>query len=319
VLRVVGMSTALDWLAYAGFRLALLPFQLSSIRVARRLGALLGLFIYRVAPVRKQLVTQNIDWFFPDWEPARRRRLVREAYKNVGIAIADFAIGSRFRPENVDQYITLEGAEHYAAAHARGGQVILFGAHQAMWEWAQCVRHWCHGDAVYCVGKRIHNRFIDAYVKRKRSLFGVEMINHRGAIASLTARAASDPTANYAFFVDQRGSNSHGVWIEVAGRAVSAMPGAAIMALRGTLPLIPSQFIRTDSGMILRFHPPIFFEATGDEARDIQRLTQLTNDHVTRWIREQPESYFWLHNRFNVHAKERDAAAAFASTIPTSS
>jgi len=309
------MSIVTEWLAYAGLRVALLPFQLSSIRVARQLGAGLGLFVYWVAPVRKALVARNIDCFFPDWDPARRQQLVRDAYRNLGIAIADFAVGCRFRPENVDAFITLEGSEHYAAAHAHGGQVILFGAHQAMWEWAQCVRHWCGGDAVYCIGKRIHNRFVDAYVQRKRNVFGVEMISHRGAIASLTALGTSDPTANYAFFVDQRGSKGNGVWIEVAGRPVAAMPGAAIMALRGKIPLIPSQFIRTESGMTLRFHPPIFFAATGDDATDIQRLTQLTSDHVTRWIREQPESYFWLHNRFNVHPAEQEAADAFAWTI----
>ena len=309
------MSTVIDWLAYAVFRVALLPFQLSSIRGARKLGAALGLLAYWVAPVRKQLVARNIECFFPDWEPARRRQLVRDAYRNLGIAVADFAVGSRFRPENVDEFITLEGGEHYRAAHARGGQVILFGAHQAMWEWAQCVRHWCDGDAVYCIGKPLHNRFVDDYVKRKRSVFGVEMISHRGAIASLTTLGESDATANYAFFVDQRGSRGKGVWIEVAGRAVSAMPGTAIMALRGKLPIIPSQFIRTDFGMILRFHAPIFYEATGDEAADIQRLTQLISDHVTGWIREHPETYFWLHDRFKVHPAERGAAEAFARTI----
>jgi KDO2-lipid IV(A) lauroyltransferase len=309
------MSTAADWLAYAGFRLALLPFQLSSIRVARKIGAGLGLIAYRVAPVRKKLVTRNIGYFFPDWDPARRRRLVREAYRNLGLALADFAVGSRFRPENVDAFIKLEGAEHYEAAHAGGGQVILFGAHQAMWEWAQCVRHWCHGDAVYCIGKRIHNRFVDDYVKRKRSVFGVEMISNRGAIASLAELGKRDPTANFAFFVDQRGSDGKGVWIEVAGRPVAAMPGPAIMALRGGLPLLPSQFVRTDYGMILRFHAPIRYEPTGDEAADIQRIMQLVNDHVTSWIREHPESYFWMHNRFNVHAAEREANEAFARSI----
>lgn len=309
------MSNAADWLAYAGFRLALLPFQLSSIRFARRLGAALGLVAYRVAPVRKQLVVQNIRRFFPDWQRPRRERLVRDAYKNLGIALADFAVGSRFRPENVDQFIRIEGREHYRAAHAQGGQVVLFGAHQAMWEWAQCVRQWCDGDAVYCIGKRIHNRFIDDYVKRKRSVFGVEMISNRGAIASLAALGKGDPTANFAFFVDQRGSEGKGVWIEVAGCPVSAMPGPAIMALRGKLPLLPSQFIRTDFGMILRFHAPIVYAATGDDDVDIQRLTQLINDRATGWIREQPESYFWLHDRFKVHPVEQAATDAFARTI----
>lgn len=314
-MREALMSTVTDWLAYAGFRVALLPFQLSSIRFARNLGAALGLLAYRLAPIRKKLVARNIGWFFPDWDPARRDRLVRAAYRNLGLALADFAVGSRFRPENIDEFIKLEGGEYYASAHAHGGQVILFGAHQAMWEWAQCVRHWCHGDAVYCIGKRIHNRFIDDYVKRKRSVFGVEMISNRGAIAALAALGKSEPRANFAFFVDQRGSKGKGVWIEVAGRPVAAMPGPAIMALRGKLPLLPSQFIRTDFGMILRFHAPIVFAPTGDEAADIQRLMQLINDHVTSWIREHPESYFWMHNRFNVHAAEQDANDAFAQTI----
>jgi KDO2-lipid IV(A) lauroyltransferase len=87
------------------------------------------------------------------------------------------------------------------------------------------------------------------------------------------------------------------------------------MALRGGLPLLPSQFVRTDYGMILRFHAPIRYEPTGDEAADIQRIMQLVNDHVTSWIREHPESYFWMHNRFNVHAAEREANEAFARSI----
>src|SRR5690606_5139897 len=146
-------------------------------------------------------------------------------------------------------------------------------------------------------------------------VFGVEMISNRGAIASLAELGRRDPTANFAFFVDQRGSQGKGVWIEVAGRPVSAMPGPAIMALRGRLPLVPSQFIRTDFGMILRFHAPIVYEPTGDEAADIQRIMQLVNDHVTSWIREHPESYFWMHNRFNVHAAEQSANEVFARSI----
>lgn len=294
-----------EWLAYVVLRVALMPFQVLPLKASRALGAALGTFAYYVAPIRKKIVIRNIDIYFgAEWDAARRTRLVKDAYRNLGLAVADFAFGSRFTPANVDQYIRHEGSEHYKAAHAAGGQVILFGAHQAMWEWAQCVRHWCGGDSVYAIGKRIHNRFIDEFVRRKRHVFGCEMISQRGAIASLTERGKSDPTANYAFFVDQRAAKGRGVWIEVAGRPVSAMPGTAIMALRGNLALIPSQFIRTNFGMILRFHAPIFYERTGDEAADIQRLTQMISDYVTKWVREQPESYFWVHDRFKLHPGE---------------
>lgn len=89
------MSNIADWLVYAGFRIALLPFQLSSIRVARKIGAALGLIAYRVAPVRKKLVARNIGYFFPDWDPARRERLVREAVSNGYHATSRFIAGRR--------------------------------------------------------------------------------------------------------------------------------------------------------------------------------------------------------------------------------
>jgi KDO2-lipid IV(A) lauroyltransferase len=306
------MALVGDFLAYLALRAALVPFQVLPIRAARALGKALGLIVYYLAPIRKAVVRRNIAAFFPEWEPARRDRLVRDAYVGLGLAAADFAVGTRFRPGNVERFIRLEGAEHYRAAHAAGGQVILFGAHQSMWEWAQCVKHWTGGDSVYAIGKRIHNRFIDAFVKRKRNVFGVEMLSQRGAIASLTARGKSDPTANYAFFVDQRAAKHKGVWVNVAGHPVAAMPGPAILALRGDLPLIPAQFIRTECGMILRFHPPLYPQRTGDEAADIQRLTQQISDHVTSWVRAYPESYFWVHDRFKLHAGEAPAPAARA-------
>lgn len=303
-------------LAYLGFRVALLPFQLLPLRASRALGGLAGWIVYTFIPIRKAIVARNVRLVFPALSPREAAKLVRAAYVNTGYSLADFAFGTRFKPENVDRYIRCEGVEHYRAAHATGKQVILYSNHQAMWEWCQCVRHWGDGESVYCIGKRIHNRYIDAFVKRKRNIFGVEMISQRGAIHSLAERGAADPTANYAFFVDQRAAKGKGVWIEVAGQPVSAMPGPAIMALRGgNLPIVPTQLVRTAFGMILRFHPPLAFTPTGDESHDIRALTQLINDQVLGWIKHQPESYFWLHNRFKIHPAEREQAEGFQQEI----
>lgn len=304
-----------ELLAYLVFRAVLFPFQVLPLTASRALGGLLGLVVYTIAPIRKAIVTRNVRFVFPELAPREVKKLVRAAYVHTGYGLADFAFGTRFHPGNVDRYIRCEGVEHYRAAHATGKQVILYSNHQAMWEWCQCVRHWGDGESVYCIGKRIHNRFIDGFVKRKRNIFGVEMISQRGAIHSLKERGAADPTANYAFFVDQRAAKGKGVWIDVAGRPVSAMPGPAIMALRGNLPIVPTQLVRTDFGMILRFNPPLDFTPSGDEAHDIQRLTQLINDQVLGWINHQPESYFWLHNRFKVHPAEREQAEEFRQGI----
>jgi KDO2-lipid IV(A) lauroyltransferase len=306
-----------EFLAYALLRAFMFPFQIVPLRVARSMGAALGLFAYYVAPIRKKIVEKNLRFFFEkEWSETQIKAGVRNAYRSFGIALAEFAFNETIDHDNVERYVKIEGFENYQAAHAMGKPVVLYGSHQAMWEWSQNMLHWAH-EPFYVVMKRIHNRYIDQYSIERRSVFGAKMLSQRGAIAALSDKSIKAPV-NLAFFVDQRAAKGKGVFIEVAGQPVSAMVGPALMALRGDLPVAPVEMIRTDFGLIIRYHPVIDFTPTGDQAVDLQRLTQLINDRVTEWIRRNPADYFWLHDRFKIHPSEKDAAEAFRRTIATS-
>jgi Kdo2-lipid IVA lauroyltransferase/acyltransferase len=295
----------LEYLAYAILRLALLPFRLVPLAVARLMGRGLGLAFCYLLPIRKNIVRGNLQIYHPEWDRQRLARGVREAYMGLGMAVAEFGWADKLTTANVADFVTLEGLEHYEAAHRTGRAVILYGGHQGMWEWAVSFPFFT-GRPFLVVMKRIHNRYIDAYVTRRRAKFGVTAVSQRGAIKALADKGRED--VDYGVFVDQRAANGKGVWIDVCGRAVAAMPGTAILAVRGGLPVMPIRIMRNPKGMTFRFHPVLDFVATGDEALDVQRLTQAINDPLTRWIGEQPAHYFWLHNRFKIHPAERSAA-----------
>ena len=306
-----------EYLSYQLFRLAILPFRFGSVRWARALGRALGLFAYHVIPIRKRVVEKNLRHFFGDeWDDERLKAGVRDAYVGLGLAIGEFAFGERLNPGNIEDYVQLEGLEHYEKAHRSGRAVILYGGHQAMWEWAVSFPHFLQRP-FHVVMKRIHNDYLDAHIKRRRGKFGVTAISQRGAVRELKELAEAD--VDYGIFVDQRAARGKGVWINVRGNPVSAMPGAAILALRGDLALIPIRVLRTERGITFRFHEPLDYTPCGDFEKDVQMLTQLINDPITRWVAEKPADYFWLHDRFKIHADEEDMAANFArSTTPVS-
>lgn len=300
-----------EYLGYLGMRLIMLPFQMATLGWARFLGASLGLFAYYVFPLRKSTVRKNLTVFFGDkWDEKRMRRGVREAYRGFGIAIAEFAYSQRINKQNVEHYIKLEQIENYRLAHASGRPVIFYGAHQAMWEWSQYILHYFGADPFFVIMKRIHNRYLNAYLEKRRHSFGAQMLSQRGAVAALDAQKETK-NANFGFFVDQRAAANKGVWIDVCGHPFSAMPGPAILAVReGGLPILPIKTMRTADGLSFRCEAPIEYALSGNKEKDVQHVTQLIQDRVTSWILEAPESYFWFHNRFKGKPAELAPAAA---------
>ncbi len=302
-----------DRLWFPLVRLIMLPFRIVPLAWSRAMGRALGLFAYYVVPIRKSVVRRNLECMFGDeWDAARLERGVREAYVGFGLAIAEFIWAENFTPENVARYVHLEGLEHYEAAHADGRSVILYGSHQGMWEWATTFPHFT-GRPFHVVMKRIHNEAVDRYVTWRRQRFGVIAVSQRGAVTALKDLVTAG--VDYGVFVDQRAANGKGVWVDIHGHPVAAMAGSAVLSLRGDLKLLPIRVFRTKQGMTFRFHPALDVPRTGDEAVDVQRLTQAILDPTTEWIREQPDAYFWLHNRFKIHDAEREAAERFRAGL----
>lgn len=302
-----------EYVPYLIFRSLIFPFQIGSLAAARRMGIGMSMFFYYVIPMRKQVVARNLRAYFPEWDDAQLKRGMRAAYKGMGRAIGEFAWGAKLTPGNIESYgvVEFEGLEHHQAAHAKGKAVCLVGGHFAMWEWGVCFPHWLKRP-FHVVMKRIHNDYIDAYLRRKRTAFGVSAVSQRGAIDELTKHVDSE--ADYATFSDQRAAKGKGVWVSINGKPVSAMVGSALLSLRFGITLLPLRQIRTATGIKFRFYPAIEYTPTGNMESDLQALTQIITDHVTAWVRERPDEYFLLHDRFKIHPSEREAAEAFRTS-----
>jgi Kdo2-lipid IVA lauroyltransferase/acyltransferase len=76
-------------------------------------------------------------------------------------------------------------------------------------------------------------------------------------------------------------------------------PAIAELAYRYDCPVVPARVERLKGARFrITFEPPLEKPATGDRQTDVKLLMTAVNDRLSAWIRERPEQWLWVHNRW---------------------
>jgi KDO2-lipid IV(A) lauroyltransferase len=96
----------------------------------------------------------------------------------------------------------------------------------------------------------------------------------------------------FALLVDQKYNS--GEPLEFLGQDAKTTTAPAEMALRYNLPLVPVFAIRQPNkrNISIKYEEPIVHS-------DVITMTNQINDRISNRIKENPEQWYWLHNRWN--------------------
>jgi Kdo2-lipid IVA lauroyltransferase/acyltransferase len=97
--------------------------------------------------------------------------------------------------------------------------------------------------------------------------------------------------------VDQKTNN--GISVPFFGHAAMTTPILALCALKFGCPLVPVQVERLEGARFrVTVHPPLRVVETGDRKADVRTITAAINSCIEGWIKQRPEQWMWLHNRW---------------------
>lgn len=268
--------------------------------VIRLLGAGAGKLIALIVPKRAKVAKKNLQLWNPTLSDEEVETLYRENIRRTGMALFETAMGWWWPSWRVKRAIVIEGTEHVEEALARGTGVFGMALHNMNLEFA------CRGIGFFhpsiAFYRKHNNPLVDYLQYHGRNRSNKYMIDKRNAKALL---AALDDNELCLYLPDQDYGPKQSIFVPFGGVKDTATTTATLMFIRRSQArpmLITSQY--TKSGYKIKIFPPLI--GLG-EMEDAAALTTL-NQHIDAAVKEQPESYLWMHKRFKTRPKENPAS-----------
>lgn len=281
---------------YAALRLVAGFISLLPRRRALSAGRAIGRIIHRLMGVRAQIGIKNLLQSFPGMTPAQAEEVIRKCWENLGEGAAEFIKMPGYGRDDVFSITDIEGLEHLRRSYENKKGALIFTAHYGSWELGAKV--WpMSGFNTAVVARRVRNPWVNAWTTKIRSCEGVRVILARDAVRESIRWLKGGNLL--AVLIDHRVSEG-GLQVPFFGRPALTTALPAILALRYQIPVHPVRAWREGERIKVRIEPAMDFSALGAGETDIAEATLRMSRVVERWVRERPEAWLWIHNRWKI-------------------
>lgn len=262
--------------------------------LADRLSRVVGRFI-----PESKLALANLAAAFPEKTPAERQAILDGAWASLGRTVVEYVHIDQLidiDPEHPERGRTeIQGLDQFMALREDGKPGIIFSAHLANWEALAVVAARFGLPVVALFRMPSNNRIAQDLMARREELMGKLIASGRGA--TFEVGAALDRGDHLGLLTDQH--HTGGPRVPFFGRLVSANPLVARLARHYDCPVHGARTIRLPDGRFrVELTPPLDMPRDADGLIDVKQGTALVMSVVEGWVREHPDQWLWLHNRW---------------------
>ncbi len=283
-----------QWLIYVSYRcmetlLAMLP-----LTVVWHCGRALGQVAWFVAGKYRRLVLNNLRIAYGrERDEAWIQKTARAHFASLlANMISGFKLTS-MSAEDILKRVTLEGMEHMQTALDSGRPVLGLVTHQSCWEILGQIPSLCSfGRKPATVYQPLTNPFMNAHILKGRERLGYAIFSRRDGFHGPVRHLREG--GSLGVLVDQH-TGDLGVWSPLFDRIGSTTPIASMIALRIKAIMVTLAVYDDGPGRWRVVYgsvnpPPVKYT--------FDSLTAEMNRFIEAMIRRQPESWFWVHNRW---------------------
>lgn len=251
---------------------------------------------YYLSRKHRLIAIHNLMRSFPEKTAGEIIKIARRSYSNFALVVAEFADIPYFNKDNLARWITIEGLKHYTEACREGKGVLLFGAHFGNWE---------IGNAALAITTRpfvflyriLDSPFLENNITSVRASYGNVSLSKENAMRPVIRHLKKGATVN--MLIDQNVAWYDGAFVNFFGRKACTTSGLALLAQHTEAPVLPSFTRRLPDGKyILEIGPRVEIIRTGNRDNDVLINTQNFTKIIEEKIRQAPEQWFWVHQRW---------------------
>ena len=255
------------------------------------LGSAFGVLVSPLLHARRAIVARNLELCFPELGPRQRDTLRREATREMGRMLGEFALGwfaSDAKLAHLE--VDIAGLEHLATARAQRRGVLLVGGHFSHLE--LCARLISRQIRIAGMYRRMDSDVFEYMVLRARLAYADAMFD-KDQLRATVRYLKHGGTVWYAPDQDMRGKEC--VFAPFFGVPASTITATHHLARLSGAAVIPFFHRRTPDGRyLLRLEAPLADFPGDDVVADSARV----NAAIERMVRAAPAQYLWAHKRF---------------------
>jgi len=276
--------------------------SLGLIPLCVRKAFFIGLWrlFYYVSPRHRFIAFYNIKRAFPDKSLKDVIRIAQGAYRNLAIVCAEFFDLPKMSRSRLENLLDIQGLERAQQALEKKKGLLFFGAHFSNWELMAVAAALliAPGVAVY---RPLDSPWLERMVRHVRSVTGNIPVPKRRAMLQMFRSLARNGTVGV--LIDQNVSWKEGVFVDFFGRPACTTDGLAQMAIKSETPVMLVFMVRKPDGRY-RFviGEEVTIIRTGNWEADIKANTQQFTSMLENVIRQYPEQWLWLHQRWKTKA-----------------
>jgi KDO2-lipid IV(A) lauroyltransferase len=218
-------------------------------------------------------------------------------FTSLGRQFGEICLFPRYTRENVSKIVAYDGFENFERASERGKGVLFLTGHVGGWE-LSAFSHSLYGHPLHFVMRPLDNPYLDALVRRYRTMHGNIPILKDDPVRELLRAMKAGATVG--ILMDTNMTPPEGVFVEFFGIPACTASGLARIALRTDAAVVPG-FTIWDPVLRkyrLRFEPALQLIRTGNNEADIVPNTQLFTKVIEDVVRRYPDQWLWVHRRW---------------------
>lgn len=260
-------------------------------------GSFLGDMAYFAIPRRREITLNNLRQAFKS-KGFNHRKVARAMYRSLGMSVLEFLRALGQDRSSLLSNVHIEGWPNYEEALRQNRGVIFLCSHYGNWELMNLV-HSAMGHPSYVVGREMDNPRLNRLLNSLRERYGSTVINSKDPSSLRQILSALHRKKTIAFLIDQSVVGDRGVYVDFFGRPAYTHKIVALMALKTGVPVVPVFIHRQENGAhCFSYEKALPLVRTGDREKDVWTNTQLMSRAVEDKVRQRPEQWLWMHDRW---------------------
>ncbi|MCK4563346.1 MAG: lysophospholipid acyltransferase family protein [Verrucomicrobia bacterium] len=268
-----------------------------------------ALLFYIASGRRRNLALRNTEIAFPEMPIKERRVLVKKSYVNLSesMVLNILIMTNRVSNERLMDMVETDGWERFDRTHTDNSKGLLaITGHLGNWELMPQYAALRLGRQVHVIARKGNNLLLEERIVRPlRERFGVSVFYKKNALMRIMKAIKKGDLCG--LLIDQKLKPPEGIYVDFFGKPAPTTGSPALLQIRFGVTVQPAFMIKAGHRKYrLLIGEPVHWTDNGKPMEEqVHELTRIHQQIIEEMVRQYPDQWFWMHNRWGLKKEER--------------